>query len=727
MKDLLKVLVFGGLFLVPFLPVYVETDFFFPFITGKNFAFRIIIEIVFASWILLALFDEKYRPRFSWILSGFALLLGVMAIANLLGEYPLKSFWSNFERMDGYITLVHLFMYVVVMGSVMTTQKLWSYFFHLSAAVALYVALYGLAQFSGMIEGGRARVDSLLGNSAYMAVYMLFHIFIVGWLFVKTKLTVPRVMYAVIAVIFAYTLLQTGTRGTFLGFVGGIVTAVAYIAIFGRQFPEFRKIAIGACAFLVFAIGGFLAVKDSEFIQSQGPLKRIANIDLTEDLKVRATIWGMAAEGVKERPILGWGQGNFNYVFNQNFEPSLYNAEAWFDRTHNIFLDWLIAGGVLGFLAYFSIMIAALYYLLWEPLFNRESQTFDVMERAVLIGLIVGYLMHNLVVFDNIISYIFYGTILALIHSRVSQSIQSVQAYVMDNRMIVHFATPIVILITGASVYFLNVPGISASADIIDAMREDTITERLAEFHSALDRGSFANQEIVEQLVQQAMNILRNTNISEEERQAIRQRSELELLKLIEEKPGDARLHNFLATFYRSIGAVPQAQEQAAIARSLSPEKQAIILEQGITEIQANDLEQASEFFKTAFELDTGNVQALILYATTLVNLDKVAEAKALLGEEYLDEFAANDYALASVNQSGDKEFLAELFEIRIVSRPQVAQDRASLAFIYYELGDIESSVATLETAAEAIPDFSERAQCFITNLEAGNQPDEGC
>ena len=223
------------------------------------------------------------------------------------------------------------------------------------------------------------------------------------------------------------------------------------------------------------------------------------------------------------------------------------------------------------------------------------------------------------------------------------------------------------------------------------------------------------------------MNISQNKNISEEERKAIRQRSELELLRLIEKKPGDARLHNFLSTFYRSIGAFPQAQEQAALARSFSPKKQAIIIEQGVIELQMNNLEKASEFFKVAFELEEENTQARILYAASLANLGKIDETKEILGEEYRDEFASNDYALSSVNQSGDKEFLIQLFEERIKIRPQIAQDRASLAYLYYELGKNEDSIRVLSDAAAAIPSFSERAQCFIENLESGNKPDEGC
>jgi uncharacterized membrane protein HdeD (DUF308 family) len=125
MKDFVKAITYSGIFAIPFVVLIISNSLFFPFITGKNFAFRIIVEVIFASWIILALYDAQYRPKFSWILASFLGLLGVMAFANALGQYPLQSFWSNYERMEGYVTLVHVCMYIVVLGSVMRTRALW--------------------------------------------------------------------------------------------------------------------------------------------------------------------------------------------------------------------------------------------------------------------------------------------------------------------------------------------------------------------------------------------------------------------------------------------------------------------------------------------------------------------------------------------------------------------------------------------------------------------------
>ncbi len=730
MKDLLQGIVFVGLFLVPFLPIYVENSFFFPFITGKNFAFRIIIEIVFAAWVLLALYDAQYRPKFSWILAGFASLLGVMAVSNALGEYPLQSFWSNFERMDGYVTLVHIFLLTVVMGSVFTTKKVWSYFFHLTVVIALLVALHGLAQYFGVIDGSansRIRIDSRLGNAAYMAIYMLFHIFILFFLFVRSNDTVHRSMYVLVSVILSITLLFTGTRGTFLGLIAGFGVMIGYIALFGRAYPQLRKVAIIACLSVAVMAGGFFMVKDAPVVQDNLALARIANISLEDDLVIRVKIWTMAWTGFKERPLLGWGQSNFNYVFNKEYDPSLFAAEAWYDRTHNIIFDWLITGGVFGLVAYLSILVASMYYLFWQPLFSKSEATFNVLERGVLIGLLAGYFIHNLVVFDNIISYIFFGVILALIHANVSVPIARVASFKLDEQLIGQFVAPLVILICGATVYFVNVPALGAAGDIIDAMVAPTAKERLAEFHSALGRHSFADQEIVEQLAQQAMSVLRNPNASEEEKKGMVQHAELELLRMVAEKPGDARLHSFLTTFYRTIGAAPEARTQSAIARELSPKKQAIIIEQGIVELQAGDTKKALEFLKEAFYLDERNTQARIFYAATLISESKKEEALALIGTEYFDAFAQNDYALSVIDQSKDLELLAKMFERRIALAPTNAQNHATLAFIYSELKETAKAIAVLEKAGAELPDFKESAECFVGNLKKGVKPDVGC
>ncbi|MFA7309950.1 MAG: hypothetical protein WC050_03535, partial [Candidatus Paceibacterota bacterium] len=192
LEKTLKWIVIGGIFLLPFVPLLVTTSLFFPFITGKNFAFRIIVEIIAGGWLALALVSPAYRPRRSWILGAFAIFVLLIAISDAQGVNPFKSFMSNYERMDGWVTIAHLLVYTVVAAAMMRTEQLWKWLWWVTLGVSAYLSLYGLLQVLGVTtlgQGGAAglsaRVDATFGNPIYLAVYMLFHIFIAAMLWTQ--------------------------------------------------------------------------------------------------------------------------------------------------------------------------------------------------------------------------------------------------------------------------------------------------------------------------------------------------------------------------------------------------------------------------------------------------------------------------------------------------------------------------------------------------------------
>ncbi|MFM2424352.1 MAG: hypothetical protein RLZZ70_743 [Candidatus Parcubacteria bacterium] len=739
MKDILQGLVIAGLFAVPFLTLYVENDFFFPFITGKNFAFRIIVEVVLALWVILACLDKTYRPRFSWILASFTGLIAAMGLATLTAEHVSTALWSNFERMDGYITLIHVYAYFVVLATMLRTPKIWSYFLHLSIVAAALVAFIGLGQLAG---GSTGRVESKLGNAAYMAIYMLFHIFITAYLFAKTKVVPYRVIYGLLIALFVFVLFQTGTRGTAIGLATGSLAAVVYMAMFAVKHPNIRRYAVLGVVGLVIMFAGFYTVRDSAYVQNTPSLARIANIDLGNDLRIRSIIWNMSLEGIKERPVTGWGNGNFNYVFNEQYDPRLYAQEQWFDRVHNIFFDWLIAGGVLGLVAYFSIFASLAYYLLIKAW--RGDETFSLVERGILFGLLVGYLTHNIVVFDNIISYIFFAVILALLHSRYSVEIPRLTKISIPTPLVSNIIAPAMIVLVVGVVYVLNVPNIQAARGLIVAFQTNDLDARLEKFEELLALPTFARQEITEQLAQQAMSIAQAdaTAVDPETKAAFLAAAEGALNTMVEEKPNDARLHVFFAGYYRSTGNSDKAREQLAIARSLSPNKQAIILQQGAVELAVGQNKESLDYFREAYELDTTNEEAREYYFAALYYNNERESAATLLSEAtptFLARLAMSDFVFSAINNAGDYETLARLYEERVTIAPTVAQSWASLAFAYHQLAlaagtnqerkkiFTDKAIDTLTRGAAAVPSFTPTAQCVTNNLKAGRAPETGC
>jgi O-antigen ligase len=379
----------------------VSGSFFFPFVVTKAFAWRAIVEIIFASWVLLALLDSNYRPKKSFILYAILAFLAIIGLADLFGVAPVKSFWSNFERMEGFITLLHLGAFFAVISSVFREED-WNKWWNTTLVAAFLMVLYSLLQIVGFktINQGGVRVDGTFGNAIYLAVYMLFHFFIAVLFMWRSRANKTKVyVYGVLAISYLWILYFTATRGAILGLLGGLVVT-ALLNIKNKEDKVIRKYSIAILSALVILIGGFFLIKNTSFVEKSPVLSRFSSLT-TEEIKTqgRYFVWPIALKGIAERPILGWGQENFNYVFNKHYTPDMYRLEPWFDRAHNIFLDWAIAGGILGLVAYLFLYVSLLY-----SMWNKDSKLSHA-EKSILTGLLVAYFFHNFFVFDHLVSY----------------------------------------------------------------------------------------------------------------------------------------------------------------------------------------------------------------------------------------------------------------------------------------------------------------------------------
>jgi O-antigen ligase len=411
MKKAALWIVLGALFLIPFLPLYVANDLFFPFITSKGFWFRILIDIAAGAFIFLAIADKEYRPKWSWPLVLYGALVVWMFVANLFAVNAHKAFWSNYERMDGWVTLVHIFVFFVIAGTVLSVKKLWRRWWLAALAASVLIGGYSILQLLGYLEihQGGVRTDASLGNAAYLAAYLLFMIAVALWQAVESKGWLRIALY-VLAGVHTFILFSTATRGAILGLVGAAVLAsLLWMFLAGKVGRKTGAIALG----VVLAFSAlFLLARETEFVRNDPTLSRIASISV-EDGSTRFTLWGMALEGFAERPIVGWGQEGYAYVFNKFYKPSLYAQEAWFDRAHSVYIDWLVAGGLPGFLLFIGLLGISGIALLR----SHASRA----ERVFLVAALAAYAFQALFVFDNLFTYVFLAALLANAHEATAR------------------------------------------------------------------------------------------------------------------------------------------------------------------------------------------------------------------------------------------------------------------------------------------------------------------
>jgi len=697
----------------------------FPFITGKNFAFRIIVEIVFALWLVLASRDKESRPKKSWLLGAVWIFVAVIALADVFGESPLKSIWSNFERMEGLLSLVHFALYFTVLTSVFHTQKLWDWFWATWVGSALIMCLYALLQLGGKItiNQGGVRVDGTFGNAIYLAVFLVFTIFFSTFLFLRSKNKKSHLWYFVPVVLLqSFVLYHTATRGAVLGLLGGIIVTVVLTVLFDKASADkkLRKTSLSVLIGIVVFVGGFFAVRNTSFVKTSPVLARFASLSLSEvKTQGRYFIWPMAIRGSLERPILGWGQENFNYIFNKDYDPRMYNQELWFDRAHSAPLDWLVAGGLLGFISYLSLFFFALWYL-WKD----RHQAFSFLEKSIITGLIAGYAFQAIFVFDNLVSYILFFSVLAFIASKTSGNhIRFPES--LEKKSAQPIISAVVTILFLSSLFYLNIRPIETAQTLIDALRAGGAKDyktSLDDFQKALSIGYAGQAEIREQLASAAPSFLTNGVPADIQSQYVAlTRREFE--KQIAETPNDMRYHNFYGIFLRSIGNSAGALTYLNRAHELSPRKQAVLLDIAGTYVVAKDYTKALDAFKQAYELETSNQNAALAYGVGAIYADQNTLAQQIFSRLPRETVLFDDRIVGALADKGQYSELVSLFKERIAEGQDSIQNNVSLAVSYYRLGDTQNAIGTLTRLAQNKPEYKADADKFINDIISGKVP----
>lgn len=711
------------------MPLVVSSSLFFPFITGKAFVFRIIVEIIFACYLILAIRDASYRPKYSWVLVSVVGFLAVVALADIFAENPFKAFWSNYERMEGFVSLIHFGAYFLVLGSVFKTRRMWNALLATSLGASLIMSIYSFFQLAGKIaiNQGGVRVDGTLGNASYLGIYMVFHIFFAALLFAEYKTLWKRVLLAVVALLNLIILYYTATRGAILGLIGGALITFIFLALKSEKGSSIKKIALsGLIAVFVFA-GLFIAVRNNSLVKNNPVLGRFATLSFSEiKTQGRYFVWPMAIKGFLDRPILGWGQEGFNFVFNKYYDPRMYNQEPWFDRAHNTFLDWLAAGGALGLLSYLSIL-AALFYCL----FKSKNDNMPSNQKAIILGMVSAYLFNNLFVFDQISSYILFFTVLAFVHFNSPENqFNWFQKITFDfkwlesekNRPIIEAL--VVIFILGV-LYFVVYGPWQQNKDLLNVLSLNNQGKigAIEDYAKPLSGYDMGFPESLEHISQTAISMASNQSVPVEFKQKVFNLVDAAFKKQLTKVPNDARYRLFDGLFLSRYGMYDKAVEQLKEAQSLSPKKQQIYFELVNNFILSGKTAEAVQAAKNAYELEPSYEDAKFVYAfislmsgdsNTFNQLMKdVPESKLVFDDRYLNALLITKQYQQMIN----------VVQKRIALEPTNLQHRMTLAAAYLQAGRRQEAIQSLEELIKLQPSFKEQGEYYINEIKAGRNP----
>ena len=401
--------------LVLLTPLVVGSEVVYPFVVGKAVYSRCLIAVAFAAWAALALARPAWRPPRSVLLALLAAYGGVALLAGVFGVSLQHSVWSYYGRMEGLFDLAHWIAFAVVAASVLRTRRDWAWVLGLGLAVGFAVAAAALVQAlaPGLLPLPRLRPGAqaygTLGNPGYLgACLQAAAMLAAGWLAgalvkrrepagrvaeppagraarrrerrraVKSEPPPPSVWRplaqaagALGLVLSLWALGWSGSMGALVGLVagGGCVALLLALCARARRTRIAGLVAIAALGMVPVSLGAVLAWRSTAGEPDYAPvfgvrvLDRITSpYDLGVSMGARFDNWRSGMGAFAERPLLGWGTGNYLVASGRHLAadsgrhlPGKGTVNEGRDHAHNLLIEEAATKGLAGLLAYLAL------------------------------------------------------------------------------------------------------------------------------------------------------------------------------------------------------------------------------------------------------------------------------------------------------------------------------------------------------------------------------------
>ncbi len=693
----------GGIFTSLLSPVVLSAPFFFPFIVPKTLFFQIAVTVALFFYIVVVALDKKYAPKFDTLTKLVLAFFGVSVLAAALGANPARSFFGTYERMLSVVGMAHFVAMYLIVKSVFVSHKDWLWLVRASVGASMLVSLYGVGQKLGMewfYHAGIDRIDSTIGNAAFVAGHLIFALFFALLLLVKDKHPFFRACAAGSLALNIVIIYFTGTRGAAVALAAaGLALLIAYVfrphrAAFIKK--EHVKWGVAVIALALFAV---MMLEGKGAYQSFQRFSSLSLADTTVQTRLLSISTGR--EGFLERPVLGWGPENYNLVFDKYYNPKLYPAENWFDHAHNIFFDIATTTGIAGLVAY----AALLWYLVFLIIAFARTAPENYWVGMFCFALVVAYFTQNIFVFDSLATYLPFFIFLAFASNGFKlgdaderSAEDKARRFYNPSPTIIAVLVPVFALM----VYWVDVrPALGAYHTVAALQIPITYAgEALIHFERALAYSNFGREEIRGKLADYASELLYEKDTTDNEvKRRVAEFTVKEMEDSIAREPLNFRNYLYYASFlsgnHEALAAVgiadalARADETLSQAHKLAPQKPILYLQWGKVKSLKGDTQGAVLLFEKAAALNPTVVDLQVRLA--------LAYAKAGARERSLEVARA---VLTSGAQVDIRSFI------------EFAENFAAL-------GAYDEAVAAARKAVELDSSLASQAEEFIKALNA--------
>lgn len=726
---------FWGVCFILFLPIIILPPNFQPSGWTRESLFKIILTILI-SFILFRFFYKKdisiSLPKKGWLfylpiftLFGF---LFFSIISTIFSQDPRFSIFGSPVRTGGLLNLLFFFIFAIFL-TLFIKGDFWNKLIKINFAAGVLASILAFVQYFGLfknifINWEAGGPPSFLGNSTFLAIYMIFLVFSSFSFLISEENKKQKVIYAGLFLLFLFTIVITGSRAVYIGILAGFAFYFLFFpskitktgrAIFKWINPKKLKIfkitsAIFAFLLLLALIYVNISPKLPNVIENNKQLSYFAHNRLSfkivvEDLAgTRLSAWKITLQAIKEKPVLGWGLENFYIGFEKYYDPANSNLQRlWWDRPHNIFLEIFANSGIFALVFYVAFWVI----LLWQlQLFkNKNENGKDISFAHGLQAMFIGYLVALFFNFDSfstyLISFFFAGYALYLI----SLNIEKIE--ILPSTKTMPFKKPVAIIfliLISLFIWFWNIKPLYINAKI-DYANNLSKSKQCKKALYIENNSNWEKSGILKSYaILKYSDIIRNCIFTEPEKEIEYSQKALSLLKIASNiQPKFSRTWLFMGGFANVLAAreenpdeknklLLESKNYLNKAIELSPKRQEIFIEIEKNYIVAQDYQTMKKLAQDCIKIDESQGECYWYLGISEIFLGDQENGKKHI-QESLDKPHANpsyiQLGIAYISQKNYKDAVWA-YDMLVGTDPDNASYHAVLAFLLREIGDYE-------------------------------------
>jgi len=346
------------------------------------------------------------------------LLITSFTISTFISDNLLNSFFGSYNRLQGLSSYLFYFLFFILLILNIKNKKDVNNILIAVALSSFFVCLYGLAQAIGLDfrlwdppTTYLGRINSTIGQPNYLASYLLLIIPITAYLFLKFKNFILKFLIFLLFISQIVCLFFTYSRAGWLGLLAEIfVFFIFYLLILKKKY----NIKIKPIYFITSIVFIFLLILSFYNLNLSFKYRVNASFNLNSGSQgIRMKFWLASLDAIKKRPVFGYGLDNLSDVFVKYYKkdwPVNGFVNDYPDRAHNIILDSLLFGGIIGLILYLALLYL-FYKLAIKNILEKKEPGISL---AIIIG-VSGYLVSLLFGFSIVVTNIYFWLYFALI------------------------------------------------------------------------------------------------------------------------------------------------------------------------------------------------------------------------------------------------------------------------------------------------------------------------